>query len=124
MTTKDKKNFDLEDRTFRFTKAVIDFTTTLSRTIPNVEIISQVIRSAGSVGANYIEANEALSKNDFALRIKICRKEAKETIYWLRLMQIDNADTEKKRIVLINEASELMKIFGAIVVKTEFQPDK
>ena len=62
MTLTTKKNYDLNERTFKFAKEVIDFTTTLPRTIPNVEIIRQVVRSAGSIGANYIEANEALSK--------------------------------------------------------------
>ena len=119
MTTKEKRNYDLEERTFRFAREVIDFITILPKTIPNTEIIKQVVRSAGSVGANYIEANEALSKKDFAMRIKISRKEAKETIYWLRLFQVDSEEGTKKQLSLVTEASELMKIFGAILVKTE-----
>jgi len=71
------------------------------------------------VGANYIEANEALSKKDFTMRVKICRKEAKESRYWLRLIEIRGEDAEKRRQSLINEATELMKIFGSIVEKTK-----
>ena len=118
MANTEKKTYDLEERTLRFAKEIIDFTTTLPRTIPNIEIIKQVVRSAGSIGANYIEANEALSKKDFAMRIKISRKEAKETGYWLKLVQVEYGDIEKKRQELVGEASELMKIFGVIVAKT------
>ena len=124
MTIISKKTYDLEERTYNFAKELIDFTYELSRTIPNIEMIKQVVRSAGSIGANYIEANEALSKKDFAMRIKICRKETKETIYWLKLIQIKEKEFEPKRTALINEASELMKIFGAIVIKTEMQSTK
>jgi len=71
------------------------------------------------VGANYIEANEALSKRDFAMRVKICRKEAKESRYWLKLTELNGEDDEKQRQLLIQEATELMKIFGAILEKTK-----
>ena len=116
---KSTKQYDLEERTFCFARDMIEFTTTPSRTMSNVEIARQVIRSSGSVGANYIEANEALSKKDFAMRIKICRKEAKESKYWLRLVQIKEDSTEKRRQGLINEATELVKIFSSIVEKTK-----
>jgi four helix bundle protein len=77
-----------------------------------------LVRSSGSVGANYIEANESLSKKNFVLRIKICRKEAKETRYWLRLIEVtDHVGPE--RDALVQEAQELMNIFGAIVRKSE-----
>ena len=109
------KIYDLEERTFKFTKAVIHFVSTLPKTTTNIELIKQVVRSAGSVGANYIEANEALSKKDFSMRVKICRKEAKETQYWLRLIPVV-IENEKQR-VLIQEATELRKIFGSIVEK-------
>jgi len=77
------------------------------------------VRSSGSVGANYIEANESLSKKDFAMRIKICRKESKETAYWLRLIEVKDAETEKEREYLIGESIEFTKIFGSIVEKTK-----
>jgi four helix bundle protein len=71
------------------------------------------------VGANYIEANESLSKKDFSMRVKICRKEAKESRYWLRLIEARGEDAENRRQSLINEATELMKIFGSIVEKAK-----
>ncbi len=87
----DSKRYDLEERTFQFAKNVAVYVKSLPRTSSNNEYASQVVRSSGSVGANYIEANEALSKKDFLMRIKICRKEAKESAYWLRLIVETNA---------------------------------
>lgn len=78
--------YDLEDRTFEFSRRVRAFVKRLPRTICNIEDVKQVVRSSGSVGANYIEANEALGKKDFRMRIRISRKESKETRYWLRLL--------------------------------------
>lgn len=76
----------------------------------------QLIRSSGSMGANYIEAQEALSRKDFAMRVKISRKETKESVYWLKLLDIpDTLKTEHQR--LLQEASELLKIFSSIVQK-------
>ncbi|MFC1904437.1 four helix bundle protein [Chloroflexota bacterium] len=111
--------YDLEERTLRFAKEVIDFVNILPKTMANIETMKQVIRSSGSVGASYIEANEALSKKDFAMRVKICRKEAKESRYWLRLVEVKEEDTEKRRQSLIIEATELMKMFGSILEKTK-----
>jgi four helix bundle protein len=112
------KPFDLEERTFQFAKAGGAFVKQLPRTISNIEDVKQFIRASGSIGANYIEANEAIGKKDFVMKIKICRREAKESCYWLRLIDIDRIlETEHSR--LLNEAQELMKIFGAIVRKSE-----
>ena len=84
----------------------------------NIEDARQLVKASGSVGANYIEANEALSKKDFMLRIKICRKEAKESRYWLRLVDTGNdMDLEQERRNLVQEATELTNIFGSIVRK-------
>jgi len=116
---KNSKQYDLEERTLKFAKEVIKFVKSLPRTIANVEIIKQLIRASGSVGANYIEANEALSKKDFVMRVKICRKEAKESRYWLKLIEVNGEDAEKQRLLLIQEATEIMKIFGAILEKTK-----
>ena len=113
------RQYDLEERTLNFAKRVILFTSTLNKTIANIEIIKQLIRSAGSVGANYIEANESLSKKDFAFRVKISKKEAKETCYWLRLLSLTNESQAKEQTVLIKECSELMKIFGSILEKVK-----
>ena len=115
-----KKVYDLEERTFQFSKNVRLFIKTLPKTIANIEDGKQVIRASGSVGANYREANEALSKKDFVMRIKISRKEAKESSYWLRLINetndLENADDA---LNLIQEANELKKIFSAILEKSK-----
>lgn len=114
--SKNSKQYDLEDRTFEFAKNVRNYVKQIPRTLSNLEDGKQLIRSSGSVGANYIEANESLSKKDFAMRVKICRKEAKESRYWLRLIDM-NQNNQKD--MLINEATELMHIFGAILNKVK-----
>jgi four helix bundle protein len=118
-STNDKisKRYDLEERTLKFAKEVIVFVKGLPRTVANAEIAKQLIRSSSSIGANYIEANESLSKKDFLMRSKICRKESKETAYWLKLVETKNQGNERE--TLIREATELMKIFGSIVEKTK-----
>jgi len=114
------KHFDLEERTFQYAKRCRAFTQKLPKTQENFNDSDQLIRASGSVGANYIEANEALSKKDFFLRMKICRKEAKESKYWLRLVNTKNLpELEKEREELINEATELTKIFGSIIEKSK-----
>jgi len=112
------KPYDLADRTFEFAESVRAFVKKLSKTISNIEDIRQLVRASGSAGANYIEANESLSKKDKLMRMKICRKEAKESSYWLRLVDINNnsaLDIERK--TLIQEANELTNIFGSIILK-------
>ncbi len=109
-----RKKYDLEERTFKFAQRVVELINKLPRTISNIEIGKQLVRSAGSAGANYIEANESLGKKDFLMRIKISRKEAKESCYWLKLLSA-NSDNEN----LLKEATELMKIFGAILEKSK-----
>ena len=110
----ERREYDLEERTEKFARSVRSFVKTLPRTICNIEDVKQVVRSSGSVAANYIEANEALSKKDFVMRIKLCRKEAKETGLWLRLVDL-GATKESSRAALVKESVELMKIFGAIL---------
>ena len=112
------KQYDLEERTLMFAKHVRTFVKKLPRTIGNIEDGKQVIRSSGSVGANYIEANEALSKKDFLMRIKICRKEAKESRYWLTPIVTSTNGLEEKRKEILQEATELMMIFGSIIHKS------
>lgn len=119
-TASTRKRFDLEDRTFNFAKCVREFVKRLPRTVCNIEDVKQVVRSSGSVGANYIEANESLSKKDFLLRIRICRKESKETAYWLRLLDVrENNRLEAERQELCRESKELMRIFSAIMRNSE-----
>ncbi len=113
------KKYDLEERTFAFSKRTSAFVKNLPKNTVNFEDGKQLIRSSGSTGANYIEANEALSKKDFLFRIRICRKEAKESIYWLELVDTgNNPELEKERAYLINEATELMNIFSSIMRKS------
>jgi four helix bundle protein len=113
------KRFDLEDRTFEFARRVRAFVKKLPRTISNIEDVRQLVRSSGSTGANYIEANESLSKKDFVLRIKISRKESKESRYFLRLLDCGNqAALLSEREELVEEAVALMKIFGSILKKS------
>ena len=114
------KQYDLEDRTLNFARKVREFVKKLPKTKGNFEDISQLVRSSGSVGANYIEANESFSKKDFIMRIKISRKEAKESRYWLKLIETDNSEgMENERNELIKESTELMNIFGSIIRKLE-----
>ena len=113
------KRHDLEERTERFAKQVRVFVKGLKRSVENLEDIKQMVRSSGSIAANYIEANEALSQKDFLMRAKICRKEAKETGLWLRLIDAESSKQIEEREVLVRESIELMKIFGSIVRKSE-----
>src|SRR6059058_4454356 len=112
------KSYDLEERTFQFAGASRAFVKKLRRTIANIEDAKQFIRASGSIGANYIEANESIGKKDFVMKIKICRREAKETCYRLRLLDVDG-NLERQRQQLSAEAKELMNIFGAILRKCE-----
>ena len=112
------KPYDLEERTAVFAGRSRAFVKRLPRTVGNLEDAKQFIRASGSIGANYIEANEAIGKKDFMMKIKICRREAKETCYWLRLLDVDG-NLEQERLQLSAEARELMNIFGAILRKCE-----
>ena len=118
--TQNKKQYELEDRTIAYAKNVRAFVKKLRKTVANIEDSKQLIRASESVGANYIEANEALSKKDFIMRIKICRKEAKESRYWLKLIDVqDDMALEEVINDLSKEATELTNIFGSIVRKSE-----
>ena len=108
-----RRRYDLEERTFRFAQDVRRFVKTLPRTIGNIEDVKQLVRASGSVGANYIEANESLGHKDFIMKIKTSRKEAKESRFFLRLLDL-NGHEECERDRLVQEADELTKIFGSI----------
>src|SRR6266480_6256434 len=112
------KLYDLEERTAVFAERSRTFVKRLPRTIGNLEDAKQFIRASGSIGANYIEANESIGKKDFLMKIKTCRREAKESRYWLRLLDVDG-QLEEERQQLSSEATELMNIFGAILRKCE-----
>ncbi len=110
------KKYDLEERTYQFTKRCRILVKQLPKTIGNIEDGRQLIKASGSVHANYIEANESLSKKDYYHRVRVCRKEVKESRSWLRLLDLDDAPRiEPERKALIQEATELMRIFGSIL---------
>ena len=115
-----KPIYDLEERTFQFAKKVRLFVKALPKSLANIEDGKQLIKASGSVGANYIEANEALGKKDFLMRIKISRKEAKESAYWLRLIhETNDLNKSQDEKSLIQEATELKKIFSSIIEKSK-----
>lgn len=96
------KIYDLEERTFQFSLAIRSFVKRLPYNINNQEDGKQLIRSSGSVGANYIEANESLGDKDRLMKLKICRKEAKESKYWLLLLdtnEIKDLEIERNKLV-------------------------
>ncbi len=109
------KKYDLEDRTLKFAKDCIDLCKLLVRDTINIELVSQLIRSSGSVGANYREANDSTTKKDFFHRIGICRREAKESKYWLELLSHSNQKFSDKIEPLSDEALQLARIFASIV---------
>jgi four helix bundle protein len=111
---------DLEDRTFRFAELVRAFVKELTRTVSNIEDIRQLVRAPDSVAANWIEADEALGRKDFLTRVKICRKEAKESRLFLRLVDTGSTKaTIATREELAREARELTLIFSSIISKSE-----
>ena len=113
-----RKKYDLEDRTEHFSISVRDFCLPLKRDTINIEYIRQLVRSAASVAGNYLEANENLGDGDLKYRIKVCRKESKESKLWLKhVLTYDSALLENERKDLIQEAFELEHIFGAILKK-------
>ena len=120
METQKDKPYDLEKRTFLFAQQCRDFLKRVPKTQANTEYSRQLIRSSGSQAANYIEANEALSKKDFVHRIRICRKETKESCLRLRLCEVgENKPLQEKRAMLQKEAAELRNIFTAILSKSQ-----
>lgn len=112
------KQYDLEQRTLLFAKRCRELVKQMSRTIGNIEDSKQLVRASGSVHANYIEANESLSKKDYYYRVRVCRKEVKEGRSWLQLIDIGGGTgLDDKRKDLVQEAAELMRIFGSIIEK-------
>jgi four helix bundle protein len=109
------QKFDLENRTTKYSIEIINFIKKLKNTIINRPIIDQLIRSATSIGANYCEANEAESKKDFQNKIRICKKEAKETMYWLKILSEIEKDKISEIKILYQETREFVLIFSAIL---------
>ena len=112
------KKYDLEERTSLFAERVRNFCLRLPKNVANAEYLSQLIRAGSSPGANYIEANESIGDKDFKMKIKTCRRESKESSYWLRLVITDGSkEMEDERNYLRQEAKEFVLIFTAILKK-------
>ena len=109
--------FDLEDRTLKFARSIVDLCKSLEKNTINFEFIKQLIRAASSVGANYREANDTITRKDFLHRIAICRREAKESKYWLELVLHANPRLTKEIEPLTDEALQLARIFASISSK-------
>lgn len=113
-----KKQYDLEDRTLEFSKRIIYLVKSLPKNTINFNLTDQVVRSGTSMGSNYREANETETKKNFLFRIRICRKEGKETIYWLNLIIEANPEFKERMSFLLQETTELVKIFASILEKS------
>jgi four helix bundle protein len=114
------KKYDLEERTSLFAERVRNFCLRLPKNVANAEYLPQLIRAGSSPGANYIEANESIGDKDFKMKIKTCRRESKESSYWLRLAITDGSkEMEDERNYLRQEAKEFVLIFTAILKKRE-----
>ena len=111
--------YNLEKRTLKYSKNTIEFLKMVPITIYTNEIIKQLIRASTSIGANYIEANDSLGLKDFLMHLRICRKESKETIYWFKLIDLDDPTLKLKQQSLINEASQFVRIFSTMVNNTK-----
>ena len=116
-SSKTNKKFDLEERTAVFGESVIIFAKSIQKNVVIVPLISQLIRSATSIGANYMEADGAESSKDFYHKIAICKKEAKETRHWLRMIATADDNLKDRCRELWQEAHELALIFSSIVNK-------
>jgi len=109
-----KPEFDLEEQMAQFGEAVIQFAKMIPKDTVNTSLISQLVRAGTSVGANYCEADDAVSKKDFRNKIGICRKEARETKLWLRMIAAAEPEMKTEARKLWQEAKELHLIFAAI----------
>src|SRR3989338_310585 len=114
---KTRNNYDLEERTAKFGENVIEFCAKLKQDVITKPIISQLIRSGTSIGANYMEANAASSRKDFKNKIYICKKEAQETKHWLRILATATQERKDNIRKLWQESQELTLIFWKIVSK-------
>ena len=112
-------NYDLEERTAKFGEAIIDFAKSIPRSAITNPLISQIVCSATSVGANYMEASAAESKKDFRHKISICKNEIKETKHWLRMIAKANPASKERCRYHWKEAEELTKIFAQIIISTD-----
>ncbi len=119
-----EKVYNLEERTYQFAKDCRVLVRHLPRTINNLEDAKQLVKSSGSIGANYIEANEKLGHKDFVMRLKIARKEAKEAEYWLRLLGDLNSSHLEQLRTLMQESNEIRRILSSILNRAESRSKK
>lgn len=115
---KSAKKYDLEERTARFGEEIIGFAKKLHKDLITASIISQLIRSGTSIGSNYCEADCAESRKDFEHKLGICKKEAKETKHWLRMLVKALPDSSDEARKLWRESDELQRIFIAIITNS------
>jgi len=106
--------YDLEERTLKFAKDCIDLYKKVEKNVINNELVKQSVRATCSIGANYREANDTITKKDFLHKSSICRREAKESKYWLELILHANQKLSKEIEPLIDEALQLARIFASI----------
>jgi four helix bundle protein len=119
-----RKVYDLAERTAIFAERIREYCLHLPKNSANAEYISQLIRAGSSPGANYIEANESIGDKDFKMKIRTCRRESKESVYWIRLTVSDGTNKmETERKWLSAEAKELVLIFNAILKNREQNED-
>lgn len=112
-----KKKYDLIERTAKFGENIIKFIKDLPDILVNRPLISQIVRSGTSIGANYMEADAAESKKDFRHKIGLCKKESKETMHWLRMIATANPNKRDECRKLWKECHELTLIFASIINK-------
>jgi four helix bundle protein len=115
------RKYDLAERTARFGESVIQFCKTIKRSAITLPLIRQLVRSSTSVGANYLEADEAGSKKEFRYRISVCKRECRESQHWLRMLVVAAPECTESARALWKEAHELILIFGTIFRRS--QPD-
>lgn len=109
---------ELEDRFLIYAKRVRDFCQKLKWNAINIEYMKQLVRASGSIGANYLEASDDLGKADEKMKIKISRRESKESVYWLQLvLTYDNEELERERVWLIDEGNQIKRILSSILLK-------
>ncbi|MFH1728172.1 MAG: four helix bundle protein [Pseudomonadota bacterium] len=119
MVSKNIKPYDLEERTLEYAKGIIRLCKKIPNSTINIKLIGQLVNASGSVGANYREANDAISKKDFLYRMKISRKECKESTYWLELLKEANQNYSGDADEFITESKELRNILSSIIKKSE-----
>lgn len=117
-----KRIYDLEERTAVFGEDIIHFCKSLKTNQVSLPLVNQIVRSATSIGANYMEANGASSKKDFTHKVHICKKEVQETKHWLRMLAVSHEERKEDIRRLWAECQELTLIFGKIASSSKLKP--